>query len=269
MPKWYKPQLKEEGSVWLKPSAEMGRELSADKENVLGKLRFYCAHGRPEDFDGKFKDQVRTHEKEILSEIVGVLTLAASTISIKLPRGVLIATLEKVLIKPVLIYDPTFRPAVAWFLAQFYQRKNEKPGTYWPDIMGERFAKSPGRPRKPGKRRIKAAASSALEFLRSGRTPGRPPNFAIDVLAKELGDIFRRYNPKITRHSLDSSLHGLPHQIDGGPFFEFVEAVLKPLQKYLDANSLPSVSASTVARRAMKVQGTKTTRETFATLFYP
>ena len=31
MPKWYKPQLKEEGSVWLAPSAEMARELSADK----------------------------------------------------------------------------------------------------------------------------------------------------------------------------------------------------------------------------------------------
>jgi hypothetical protein len=31
MPKWYKPQLKEEGSVWLEPSAEMARELSADK----------------------------------------------------------------------------------------------------------------------------------------------------------------------------------------------------------------------------------------------
>jgi hypothetical protein len=174
--------------------------------------------------------------------------------------------------------------------------QGRKPGTYWPDIMGERFAKSPGRPRKPalrrikaaarpanfpgrrrkpGVRRIKAAASSALEFLRSGRTPGRPPNFATDVLAKELGDIFRRYNPKITRHSLDSSKEGSPRQIDGGPFFEFVEAVLKPLQKYLDANSLPSVSASTVARRAMKVQGTKITWETFGdpkrddTLFYP
>ena len=45
MPKWYKPQLKEEGSVSLEPSAEMARELSADKGNVLEKLRFHCAHG--------------------------------------------------------------------------------------------------------------------------------------------------------------------------------------------------------------------------------
>jgi hypothetical protein len=97
MPKWYKPQLNQAGSVWLEPSAEMARELSANKENVLGKLRFHCAHGRPEDFDGKFKDQVRTHEKEVLAEIVGVLTLAAS-LSVKLQRGVLIATLEKVLL---------------------------------------------------------------------------------------------------------------------------------------------------------------------------
>jgi hypothetical protein len=26
MPKWYKPQMKEVGSVWLKPSAKMGRQ---------------------------------------------------------------------------------------------------------------------------------------------------------------------------------------------------------------------------------------------------
>jgi hypothetical protein len=264
MSKWYKPQLNEVGSVWLGPSAEMARELSANKENVLGKLRFYCAHGRPEDFNGKFKDQVRTYKEEILSEIVGVLTLAAS-LSVKLRRGVLIATLEKVLINPALIYDPTFHPAVAWCLAQFYQRKEEKPGTYWPDIMGERFANFPGRRRKPGKRHIKAAASSALEFLRTGRTPGRPPNFAIDVLAKKLGDIFRHYNPKITRHSL----YSLPRQIDGGPFFEFLEAVLKPLQAYLRANRLPSVSASTVARRAVEMQGKKITWETIDTLFHP
>ncbi len=50
MPKWYKPRLKEEGSVWLEPSAEMARELSADKGNVLEKLRFHCAHGRSEHF---------------------------------------------------------------------------------------------------------------------------------------------------------------------------------------------------------------------------
>ena len=73
MPKWYNPQLNEVGSVWLEPSAEMASELLANKETVLGKLRFHCEHGRPEDFDGKFKDQVRTHEKEVLDEIRGVL----------------------------------------------------------------------------------------------------------------------------------------------------------------------------------------------------
>src|SRR5258708_39124846 len=99
MPKWYKPQLNEVGSVWVEPSAKMGRHLSANKKNVLGKLRFHCAHGRPEDFNRKFAKQVRTHEKEILAEILGVLTLAAS-LSVKLRRGVLIATLEKVLLKP-------------------------------------------------------------------------------------------------------------------------------------------------------------------------
>jgi hypothetical protein len=69
--------------------------------------------------------------------------------------------------------------------------------------------------------------------------PGRRPNVASVVLAQKLGDLFRRYNSKITRHSLDSArADNRPYQIDGGPFFEFAEAVLKPLQVYLRANRL-------------------------------
>lgn len=53
--------------------------------------------------------------------------LSVSEFSVKLQRGVLVATLEKVLLELFLIFEPTFHPAVAWCLAQFYQRKDEKP----------------------------------------------------------------------------------------------------------------------------------------------
>jgi len=194
----------------------MARQLSVDKENVLGKLLFYCAHGRPEDFDGKFKDQVLTHEKEVLSEIVGVLTLAAS-LSVKLQRGVLIATLEKVLLELFLIFEPTFHPAVAWCLAQFYQRKDEKPEpigrTLWENGPPTSRVGGEGRA-KDVLKLLHLPRSNFFEVVgRRGGHPTLPPMFS----QKKLGDIFRRYNPKISRHSLDSS----PHQIDGGPFFEF------------------------------------------------
>jgi hypothetical protein len=78
MPTLSKPQLKETPSVWRKPSAEIKRELAANKEVILGKLGFYREHGRPEDFDGKFAKQVLAQEKEVIAEIAGILTLAAS-----------------------------------------------------------------------------------------------------------------------------------------------------------------------------------------------
>ena len=264
MPKWYKPRLEEADSVWSDPSAEMARRLIADKEIILGNLRFYCEHDRPDDFDGKFASHVRAEEELVLAEIAGILTLAAS-VSATLSPGVLIATLRRVSIEPTLIFRPKFPSEVACIVADFYQRNRETPGTFWPDIMGEKPASFPGGRRKPTSKQIKAAACSALISLRNGRTAGRPIGFAVVVLARKLGDLFRRYSPKITRHSLDSS----PHQIDGGPFFEFAEAVLKPLQAYLRIAGLPPVSASTIARHAVKAQNMKITRETFGTLFHP
>jgi len=148
MPTLHEPQLTEVSSVWREPSVQMARELAANKEVVLGKLRFYCEHGRPEDWEGKFAKQVLAHEEEVLSEIVGILTLAAS-LAVMLSPGVVIATLQRVLIEPALIFQSTFPSEVAWILADFYQRNKETPGTFWPDIMGERPHNFPGRNENP------------------------------------------------------------------------------------------------------------------------
>ena len=83
----------------------MGRELAANKEIVIGKLRFDRVHGRPEDWAGKFAKQVLAQEEEVLSEIVVILTLAASLAGMLSP-GIVIATLQKVLIEPTLILRP-------------------------------------------------------------------------------------------------------------------------------------------------------------------
>jgi hypothetical protein len=217
-------------------------------------LGFYREHGKPEDFDGRFKEQVLVHEKEVLSEIVGALTSAAA-ISASLSMPVLIATLKRVRKNPQLVCKKSFPGAVAGILARTYQRANEKPGTFWPDIMGELPKNFQGQLERPTPASIKVAASRALVSLRKGRMPGRPRNFANESLAENLGLIFRRYNGKATRHSVDSSRgEGCLYQIDAGPFFDFVKMALKPLQLYLQENDFPKVSASGVVRHALRLQ---------------
>ncbi len=48
MPKWYKPQLNEVGSVWLELSAEMAANYSRQGKRSW-KIALLFAHGRPED----------------------------------------------------------------------------------------------------------------------------------------------------------------------------------------------------------------------------
>jgi hypothetical protein len=254
MPTLSKPKLKETPSVWLEPSRRIECELTAIKGTVLQELGFYREHGRPEDFGGKFKKQILAHEKELLSEIVGALTLAAA-ISASVSRPVLIATLERVRKNPKLIFKKHFPGAVLWIVARTYQRANEKPGTFWPDIIGELPKNFHGQLEKPTPASIETAASRALVSLRKGRMPGRPRNFANESLAENLGPIFRRYDGKVVRHSEETSLgRGRLHQIDAGPFLDFIKAVLKPLQAYLKANDFPRVSASGVVSHAVRMQ---------------
>src|SRR5258708_3075396 len=84
MPKWYKPQPKEEGSVWLEPSAEMAPELSADKGNVLKNCRFHCAPGRPKPFAvGCLNPQ---HESHLTTRVAPTKTRLKRSITSSLVR---------------------------------------------------------------------------------------------------------------------------------------------------------------------------------------
>jgi hypothetical protein len=252
MPTLSKPQLTETPSVWQRPSLDMQEAVFTTGEAVLGKLGFYHEHGRPEDFGGKFKEQVQKDGYQVLSEIAGALTLAAS-ISQSISPPVLIATLGKVRQQPDLIVRDDFPGAVLWLLAGYYQRAMENPGTYWPDIVGEAPANFKMPLERPSPENIGAAASRAIASLQKGRMPGRSRNSANKSLAEKLGEIFLRYNANITRHSRESSLGGgRYYQIDGGPFLEFVEIVLEPLRTYLLANKFPMVSTSGVVREAMR-----------------
>jgi hypothetical protein len=253
MPTLSKPRLKEPRSIWRTPSVGMRKELNSIKPDVLERLGFYCEHGRPEDFGSKYKKQVHTNEKEVLSEILGALTIAYSILN-NLSRPVLIATLKKIQQNPSLIHRKTLPTLALWSVAQYYQRRDERPGTFWPDIMGERPANFPGRRKKPIPKKIETAASAAVEQLQINRKHGRPANAANAILAEKLGGIFRRYNGDIVRHSLDSARGSRPLQIDGGPFFDFVHLVTTPLRSLLRKRNFKTISPSGVVGEALKIQ---------------
>jgi hypothetical protein len=95
---------------------------------------------------------------------------------------------------------------------------------------------------------IRSAASTAIAKLKLEASVGRRPDKAVEHLALKLKEIFLRYNDTITRHSAKSSRNGSYIQIEAGPFVEFVEEVLAPLNRFFE--TLPvakSISAGAIA----------------------
>lgn len=243
MPTLSKPQLSEP-LIW--GVIQFERDLNSMREKVLYKLGFYREHDRPDSFNGKFALQVHTHEDEVLNEIAGALKHAAA-VAARVSDSALIATLKSIRRHPNLVFNNRLIGAAVWILAENYQRQKEKPGTFWPDIIGELPENFRGRLRKPKPTNIAAAASRSLKKLQGARALGQPRNFANEVLGKKLGQIFLRYNDRITRHSVETAAkNGLYYLKDSGPFFDFTQLVLEPLQSFLRVNKLRSVSASGV-----------------------
>ena len=60
MPKWYKPQLNEVGSVWLEPSAEMAANYPRQGKRSW-KIALLFAHGRPEDLTASSQNRFHRH----------------------------------------------------------------------------------------------------------------------------------------------------------------------------------------------------------------
>jgi hypothetical protein len=88
--------------------------------------------------------------------------------------------------------------------------------------------------------------------LRVGRKAGRPR----DILTRELGPtlltLFLRYHPWAGRHSVLTSIDGRLAQEEAGPLFNFIKAVIEPLNEYLveDLHWKP-LSAARLARFAL------------------
>jgi hypothetical protein len=96
----------------------------------------------------------------------------------------------------------------------------------------------------------------------SSRRPGRPPDVVIPYLAPELLSVFLRCHDKAGRQSVVTSIDGELKQKEAGPLFDFINALIQPLNQYLttELHCFP-LSAERLARFALDKRREEKQRE--------
>ncbi len=244
MPTKYKPQLDHIGFDWFNQSNQFHEDLLAIETEILEKLGFYKEYGVSD------QDIAPIEPRELFRELSGVISQAAAIrmdAGLKAPNK-LISTLEAVEKDASLILTRQLEPEALGMLASHYQRADERPGTFWWDVDRQQNAPLP----EP--ERVRQAASSAIVALKSDARSGRPPDKVTEFVAVKAREIYLRYNVSATRHSIASSRRGKDSQVEAGPFVDFLELLLAPLNRYFAG--LPKhycatpVSSASVARMA-------------------
>ena len=85
-----------------------------------------------------------------------------------------------------------------------------------------------------------------------GRGVGRPPDVMTPDLAPNLLEYFLRYNDPIGRRSVVVWLEGKKSQAEAGPLFEFFQAAIEPLNRYLIEMTRTPLSPARLVRYALK-----------------
>jgi len=103
---------------------------------------------------------------------------------------------------------------------------------------------------------VRHAALRAILVLQTEDKIGRPKNLPLDILGEKLRDLFLRYNDVATRHSIASD--GKVAQMEAGPYFEFCETVIAPLNQFLaglpQSYEAKPISAAQVARKTAELR---------------
>ncbi|WP_213284812.1 hypothetical protein [Bradyrhizobium sp. sGM-13] len=245
----YEPELDHVSFDWSSDAATIEADLFGRRVQILSKVGFYLEYGTPDE-PGYIGDLASIH---LIREIAGILARAAA---IAVDGGFkashrLIATLRAVEQDPSLVGSRRVEPEALGSFAQSYQRADEPPGTFWFDVT------EPWTPVRPTAAQIRIAAKEAMRRLKGEARRGRRKKLMVEHLAFELRGIFLRFNPRIKRHSVQSAdRNGRPKQVEAGPFIEFLEEVIAPLNDYL--RSLPNhygergpLSAAYIARIAI------------------
>jgi hypothetical protein len=250
MPTLSKAQLIQRESPWQNASDRIYQELCRNRVPILVSLGYYKEHNLPVPEADPPAALSRDEETEI-KPIAGALSVAAGASQV-LPRGELIATLKRVSKEPCLLRQGQLPEEVEWAIARSYQRLDELPGTHWYDVWHGKLAFPEGKIEMPTDLNIAKAALAAIGCIQSTKSRGRPPNLANQVLANELGEIFRGSGQRIARHWEWHPVmrDGRVISIECGPFYDFLGLVLPPLQAYLLERKLSDVTVATIVRIA-------------------
>ena len=247
MPTLAKAQLIEPESPWGAAFDQMYLELCRDRVPILTALGFYAEHDlSPADVNS---DALPTKdEAEELRQIASALGFAAAESAYMRP-GVLVATLHKVSKEPSLFFPRELPASVEWAIACAYQRADEPPGTHWRDVWGDQVAAFPGEVEQPTELNIAKAARAASVFVQETRRPGRSFNRVDQILADQLGAIFRQSGEPIRRGREPIMRQNELAFVEGGLVYDFLELVLKPLRAHLRERGLAPVTTDTIVRR--------------------
>jgi hypothetical protein len=244
MPTLYKAELTEPEPPMKEMVDRMSKETEANARAILDALGYYAER----DLKIPPKERKLTEEEKIeLDPIVNAL-IDAAVASVLMKDGVLISTLKKVAKNPSLFFTGELPAAVQWQMAISYQRDDEKLGTFAMDIWGSEQTICAYPLERPTEANIKKSAEAAIDRVEKQQTSGRPRNRANQIIAHRLGIIFRSNGHSIVRRwQYDMRCKRLV-QVGAGPFYEFLELVLPPLNLYLREQGRPPVTIESVVR---------------------
>jgi hypothetical protein len=211
MPTKYRPQLDHAGFDWTKDGEFIRQRLMARRDRVASAARFTGDEAALISF---------------IDDVCGILCWAAA---IEINGGFkaanrIIATVEAVVKDPSIINTGKVEPETLGAIASQYQRAGETPGKFGLDVYQDQGA------HELDLQQVSRAATQAIVQLKTEAAKGRPKKPLLDVLSEKLRDLFLRYNEVATRHSIASD--GKVAQVEAGPYLEFCETVIVPLNEF-------------------------------------
>ena len=237
MPTKYKAQLDHIGFDWTKDADLILQSLMARKDLISAKSGFCGESAALISF---------------IEDVCGALSWAAA---VQMDGGFkaankIISTLEAVEKDPSIINTGNVEPETLATIASQYQRADETPGKFWFDVYQDEGA------HELDLQHVRRASLLAILLLQTQMTKGRPKKIFLDILGEKLCDLFLRYNDVATRHSIASD--GEVAQMEAGPYFEFCETVIAPLNEFFaglpHSYEAKPISAAQVLRKSAELR---------------